>query len=271
MVASTHIHYLRVHRQLRNHKRWDLQSRYFKLCGPISVATAQLCIAQKQPHMTHRGARARTCKMNLHTHVHNHKNWVSHTRKTRVHNHKNPVTRVHKSSSSHIHTITQPGPHTHKCTMTTRDPHAQTSGAGSHLPSSLTDSRSPHAPPQEVARVPARPTRSRVTTRGGNGPQGLLGDVVWGLERRRAKDSGAVRSEKAQAISHPWPGATSLRPSSGSIRVRAGQIGVSAGRDPSTSRSGRGRPERRHVPEASGKCSLSSQCACVSACVTVRG
>lgn len=187
-------------------------------CGNCSA----LHCAKTAIHDTSRCTRTHIQSEFTHTRTQPQKLGFSHTQNTRVHNHKNPVTRVHKVSSSHIHTITQPGPHTHKCTMTTRDPQAQTSGAGSHLPSSLTDSRSPHAPPQEVARVPARPTRSRVTTRSGNESQGLLGDVVWGLERRRAKDSGAVRSEKAQEISHPWPGAISLRSSPGSIRVRAG-------------------------------------------------
>ena len=43
---------------------------------------------------------------------------------------------------------------------------------------SVSVSRSPHAQPQEGARVPIGPTRSRVITRPGNRPQGLLGGVV---------------------------------------------------------------------------------------------
>ena len=74
------------------------------------------------------------------------------------------------------------------------------------------------------------------------------------LERRRAKDSGAVRSAKSQTRFHPCPGDPSLRPSPGSTRLWVRQIGATVSRDPAIS-----------SHEASGRSSLSSRCAGASA------
>ncbi|XDA83932.1 hypothetical protein R6Z07M_013785 [Ovis aries] len=65
-------------------------------------------------------------------------------------------------------------------------------------------SRSPHAPPQEGARVPTGPTRSRVITRRGNRPQGLLGGVVQS-ESRKAPRKGLWGSSFSQVANEIPP------------------------------------------------------------------
>ena len=62
---GTHYLWVLPDTQTHNHKNWDVQSQYFNLCGPMSVAATQLCIVQKQPHMTGGGAQAHTHKISF--------------------------------------------------------------------------------------------------------------------------------------------------------------------------------------------------------------